>query len=350
MIKLLTIIGARPQFIKHFPFERACDRKVNLITVHTGQHYDEKMSAVFFDQLGMKKPDYQLSAGGGHHGAQTGKMMNDIELIALEEKPDFMVVYGDTNSTLAGALVASKMHIPVVHIEAGLRSYNRAMPEEINRVLTDHLSAMLLCPGQTAVENLAKEGITKGVHIIGDLMKDLAAYVINSQQLISPDIKNDFYYVTLHRPYNVDEKDRLIQILDALNKLDKPCVFAIHPRTRNMMTTYGIAQESYQNIDFIDPQPYFENLGYIHASSGLITDSGGMQKEAYWLEKPCITVRSETEWVETLDGDANRLVFHHLGELNEGFNKRSPVFDKNLYGDSKAAEKIVDLILSSFYN
>ena len=187
-IKLLTIIGARPQFIKHFPLEKACEGKVNMVTVHTGQHYDEKMSAVFFDQLGMKKPDYQLSVGGGNHGAQTGKMMQEIEVIAIEEKPDYMVVYGDTNSTLAGALVAAKLHIPVVHIEAGLRSYNRQMPEEVNRVLTDHVSALLLCPGQTAVDNLQKEGITDGVYIIGDLMKDLVEYVTDNHKMIKHDI------------------------------------------------------------------------------------------------------------------------------------------------------------------
>ena len=347
MLKLLTIIGARPQFIKHFPLEKACEGKVNMITIHTGQHYDEKMSAVFFDQLGMKKPDYQLTTGGGNHGAQTGKMMEAIEAIALEEKPDYVVVYGDTNSTLAGALVAAKLHIPVVHIEAGLRSYNRQMPEEINRVLTDHISALLLCPGETAVHNLQKEGITEGVHIIGDLMKDLVQYVLTNHQMILPNVSHPYYYVTLHRPYNVDQQQRLTEVLNTLNQLDRPCIFAIHPRTRKMMVSFGMHPEHYQNITFIDPQPYFENLGYIHASAGLITDSGGMQKEAYWLEKPCVTVRSETEWVETLAEGANVLVFEDLGLVQSGIAQKNPVFDGHLYGDGKAAEKIVDLIVST---
>jgi UDP-GlcNAc3NAcA epimerase len=345
--KILTIIGARPQFIKHYPFELACRGQVNLVTVHTGQHYDEKMSAIFFDQLGMTKPDYQLATGGGNHGAQTGKMMQEIEVIVINEKPDYVVVYGDTNSTLAGALVASKLHIPIVHIEAGLRSYNRQMPEEINRVLTDHISSLLFCPSEVAVQNLKKEGITEGVFAIGDLMKDLIYLSREKNQFILPEIKKPFYYVTLHRPYNVDEKTRLLHILTTLNELDKLCVFAIHPRTRIAMTQFGMEPEKFKNIIFIDPQPYFENLGYIHASGGLITDSGGMQKEAYWLEKKCVTVRSETEWIETLVNNANTLVFENLDQISLISQTDNTTYDSALYGDSKAAQKIVDLIIHS---
>jgi UDP-GlcNAc3NAcA epimerase len=344
-LKILTIIGARPQFIKHYPFELACRGQVNLVTVHTGQHYDEKMSAVFFDQLGMSKPDYHLATGGGNHGAQTGKMMQEIEVIVMNEKPDYVVVYGDTNSTLAGALVASKLHIPIIHIEAGLRSYNRTMPEEVNRVLTDHTATLLLCPSEVAAINLKKEGITQGVHIIGDLMKDLVIMIKEQDKLILPSIDYDYFYVTLHRPYNVDEKRRLEIVLDMLSDLEHKCIFAIHPRTRITMANFGLKQDSYPNILFIDPQPYFENLGYIAASAGLITDSGGMQKEAYWLQKQCITIRSETEWIETLEGGANHLVFDDLSQIKKMLASNTISYDNNLYGDGMAGQKIVELIL-----
>lgn len=344
MKKAIAIIGARPQFIKHFPFEKACENHIELITIHTGQHYDEKMSAVFFDQLGMKKPQYILSAGGGNHGAQTGRMMQVIEEIVVKEKPDVVIVYGDTNSTLAGALVASKLHIPIAHIEAGLRSYNRQMPEEINRVLTDHISQWMFCPSEVSVQNLKREGLSNGVYVIGDLMKDLIDFTIFENHMILPDVKEAYYYVTLHRPYNTDEKDRLSYVLDTLNTLGKKVIFAIHPRTRIAMSKFGMDESNYKNISFIDPQPYFENLGYIHSSSGLITDSGGMQKEAYWLKKKCATIRSETEWVETLEGGANTLLFEDLSTVSFVMNDTDIVFQSDLYGDGQACKKIVEIL------
>lgn len=347
-MKIAAIIGARPQFIKHYPFELACRGKLHLRTIHTGQHFDENMSNVFFDQLGMSKPDYLLQLGGGGHGAQTGKMMEEIEKIFFKELPDAVVVYGDTNSTLAGALVASKMGIKIAHIEAGLRSYNRAMPEEINRVLTDHISEWLFTPSDVSKTNLANEGITKNVFIIGDIMKDLIKYTANNNLIKKPSLDFPYYYITLHRPYNVDEKERLIQVLHTLNALDKKAIFAIHPRTRNAFKQYGLSENDFNNIKFIDPQPYFENIGYIAHSDALITDSGGMQKEAYWLNKKCITVRSETEWIETLEGNANVLVFNDLDKIKSYLNTSEAIFDTSLYGDGQSCGLIVDILQKSY--
>ncbi len=343
-MKAVAIIGARPQFIKHYPFELACKDNIDLITIHTGQHFDENMSNVFFDQLGMSKPDHLLHLGGGGHGTQTGKMMEEIEKILQVEKPDAVVVYGDTNSTLAGALVASKMGIKVAHIEAGLRSYNRAMPEEINRVLTDHISTWLFTPSTVSKLNLANEGITSNVHVIGDIMKDLIIYTSNKDLIIKPFIKEPYYYVTLHRPYNVDEKERLTYVLETLNQLDKKAVFAIHPRTKNAFKNFGLNEKQFSNIIFIDPQPYFENIGYIAQSAALITDSGGMQKEAYWLKKKCVTVRSETEWTETLAGNANTLIFEDLSSINKILEDHEYSFDESLYGSGNSCTQIVDCL------
>ena len=336
--KIAAIIGARPQFIKHYPFELEAVKKFELITIHTGQHYDQNMSQVFFDQLGMKKPDYLLSLGGGNHGEQTGKMLIEIEKIVEAEKPDALVVYGDTNSTLAGALVASKLHIKLIHIEAGLRSYNKDMPEEVNRVLTDHISDLLLVPSQVSVDNLQKEGIRNGVVIVGDIMKDLIR-ISKEKNILKKTTSSDYFYVTLHRPYNVDEKDRLAYVLEAMANVKKELIFAIHPRTRKRISDYGL--QVAPHIELIDPQPYFENLNLLWNSSGLITDSGGMQKEAYWLEKPCLTIRKETEWVETLEGGANELVFEDLSDLNTILGNDDVNYNSDLYGDGLTSVKIV---------
>jgi UDP-GlcNAc3NAcA epimerase len=344
-LKAIAIIGARPQFIKHYPFELACKGKFELKTIHTGQHFDENMSNVFFNQLGMSKPNYLLQLGGGGHGLQTGKMMEEIEKIFLVEKPDVAIVYGDTNSTLAGALVAAKMGVRIAHIEAGLRSYNRAMPEEINRVLTDHISQWLFTPSAISKENLAKEGIVNNVFVIGDIMKDLIIHTIENNLLMKPVVEHKYFYATLHRPYNVDEKQRLQYILNTLNDLENKVIFSIHPRTRKALEHFDLTEIEYKNIIFIDPQPYFENIGYIAESEALITDSGGMQKEAYWLSKKCITVRSETEWVETLDGGCNTLLFEDLRGLKQIMKDNIPIFEPTLYGNGQSCEKIVEIIL-----
>ncbi len=342
MAKVLAVIGARPQFIKHYPFEVAAKGRFDLVTVHTGQHYDQNMSQIFFDQLGMSKPDYQLQAGGGSHGAQTGRMMIELEEIILKEQPDAVVVYGDTNSTLAGALVASKLHIPIVHIEAGLRSFNRNMPEEINRILTDHISALLFVPSQQSVSFLAQEGIIQNVHIVGDIMKDMVMMTVNNGWLLARPLEDEYYFATIHRPYNTDEKERLLQVLSAFQEQACKVVFAIHPRTRKAMETFDIAMSDYTNVLFVEPQPYFENLTWLYYSQALITDSGGMQKEAYWLQKKCVTVRSETEWVETLENGNNVLVFNDLTQISDAISAPMQAFSTSLYGDGNAARQMVE--------
>lgn len=341
-MKIIAIVGARPQFIKHFPFERACKGNLELITIHTGQHYDKNMSNVFFDQLGMSKPDYMLNIGSSNHGLQTATMMIEIEKIIEFEEPDGMIVYGDTNSTLAGALVASKLHVPIFHIEAGLRSFNREMPEEINRILTDHISELLFVPSEVAKNNLLKEGLSNGVHIVGDIMKDLILHCMQNKLVKAPKLDKDYFYATLHRPYNTDEKQRLHYVLKNLNKLQYKVIFSIHPRTRYAMKKFGMEEIKYHNIVFIDPQSYFDNLSYLAHSKGLITDSGGMQKEAYWLKKKCVTVRPETEWVETLVSNWNTLVFEELEKINDYFNMVEEDWDKNLYGKGDTSLKIIE--------
>jgi UDP-GlcNAc3NAcA epimerase len=343
-LKIIAIIGARPQFIKHFSFEKACEGELELITIHTGQHYDANMSEVFFDQLKMNKPNYMLNVGSGNHGVQTAKMMIDIEKIVEDEKPEGMVVYGDTNSTLAGALIAAKLHIPIFHIEAGLRSYNKEMPEEINRVLTDHISTCLFAPSQIAIQNLKKEGIVNGVYNVGDLMKDLVYYVKNNDLIRANKIKGSYYYVTIHRPYNTDNKERLSYVLNSLNSLDLSVIMAIHPRTSNLMKTFNLKKEGYSNINFIEPQSYFDNLTYLNHCKGLITDSGGMQKEAYWLKKKCVTIRKETEWIETLEKGNNTLLFEDLSTIQDVLNNESNFWDENLYGKGHCSDKIVNHI------
>lgn len=341
MKKIIAIIGARPQFIKHYPFERAAKEKIHLKTIHTGQHYDQNMSNVFFDELGMQKPDFMLEIGSGSHGLQTGKMMIEIEQIVLNETPDAIVVYGDTNSTLAGALVASKLHIPLVHIEAGLRSFNKKMPEEVNRVLTDHISDLMLVPSDIATNNLEKEGITNQVHIVGDVMKDLALAAIQKDWIKKEIDHRDYNYITLHRPYNVDQPERLLYILNTLNALTQKCVFAIHPRTRNAMKKNDIFESQFKNITFINPQSYFNNLSFLFHANALITDSGGMQKEAYWLQKKCVTIRTETEWIETLTDHWNTLLFENLSLIQETLNQVPQNWNANLYGSGNAGDQMI---------
>ena len=346
MKKILAVIGARPQFIKHAPFEIAAKGKIELITIHTGQHFDANMSQVFFEQLGMDAPKYQLNTGGGAHGEQTGKMLQEIEPIVIKEKPDYMLVYGDTNSTIAGALVASKLHIPVIHVEAGLRSFNKKMPEEINRILTDHISDLLFTSTDGAVTNLRDEGIVKGVHKLGDIMADS---VMVAQKVI--DKKGSpkdypYYFVTVHRPYNTDDKGRLINLLHVLNTLNEKVIFPLHPRTRNLSKEYGLDLSNFHNIEFCDPLSYFDNIQYLKYAIHAITDSGGLQKEAYILKVPCITVRSETEWVETLENGWNILCFDDLNQIPNHLSRNIGNYVDNIYGNGKASQEIVELILS----
>ena len=342
MKKIIAIVGARPQFIKHSPICLAFKNFFDLKTIHTGQHYDERMSAVFFKEMNIPKPDYQLTIGSGSHGIQTAAMLIEIEPILEKEKPDWVLLYGDTNSTLSGALAAAKLHIPIAHIEAGLRSFNKKMPEEINRVVTDYCSTVLFCPSQTAVNNLEREGITKNVFITGDVMLDMV-------ELSKPHLKrllpHPYYFATLHRPYNTDDPARLSAILKTFNKLPHPVMLATHPRTKHFIEQYGMKTIDFQNIIFAEPQGYLESLSLQFYSEYVLTDSGGIQKEAYFLRKPCITIRSETEWVETLENNWNQLVWDDIDSILDKINIKLGKYIEQIYGKGDAAIEIRDILL-----
>ena len=349
MKKIIAIVGARPQFIKHFPIDKASKGKINLVTIHTGQHYDEEMSQIFFDELQMSRPDYALHVGSSNHGEQTGKMLTEIEKIFEKEKPDGIIVYGDTNSTLAGALAGAKLHLPIAHIEAGIRSYNKKLPEEVNRLLTDHLSSLFFIPTPNARLDLKKEGITENVFECGDIMKEVLDYVLDNNLLVNKEVvsRKEFYYATIHRPYNTDEKEVLKTLLTTFDNLDKKVVFAIHPRTESKMSAYNLETDSYENIAFIKPQSYINNLSYINSCNCVITDSGGIQKEAYWLKKKCITLRSETEWVETLENSWNILSSNEFGSIKNALEKAVGDY-KPLYSIERTSEKIIEKIIENF--
>ena len=346
--KIFIIIGARPQFIKHAPVEMALKEDFELISLHTGQHYDHNMSKVFFDQLGINSPDYRLAISGGNHGFQSGKMMMEIEPILEKEKPDAVLVYGDTNSTLAGALVGAKLNIPIIHIEAGLRSFNREMPEEINRILTDHVSTVLIAPTNEAIKNLNNEGISENIFRTGDVMCDMVKIAVRITKKESNQAKK-FYYATIHRPYNTEDDKRIKRLLNIFNDLDKPIKFPLHPRTRKKMEIIGLKNEDFPNIEFIPPVGYFVNISNLIKCEALITDSGGMQKEAYILKKRCVTIRPETEWIETLDGGWNQLIFNNLETLNDALHKPMGTYKEEVYGDGGAAQEINEILKSFFY-
>lgn len=315
----------------------------NAITIHTGQHYDSDMSDVFFNDLNIPRPDYLFNIGGSKpQGEQTAIMIKEIEAVCIKEKPDAILLYGDTNSTLAGALVAAKMQIQQIHVEAGLRSYNRQMPEEINRIIADEFADLLFCPTKDAIENLKKEGINhKGIFLSGDVMCDMLKIIL--PKVIEPETA-PFYFVTLHRPYNTDDKDRLYTILASLNALDKLVVFPAHPRTIARMTSFGITQDQFPNIKFIGPLGYLQSISYQKQSECVITDSGGMQKEAYMLKRKCITIRSETEWTETLVNGWNTLLFHDLEQLKKVIHNAPGAYVEGIYGNGNAAAEIVSII------
>lgn len=344
MKKIATVIGARPQFIKAAPLslEIANSGQIEEVCIHTGQHFDENMSGVFFRELGLPKPAYQLDIHGGPHGQMTGRMMEAIEAILLKDRPDAVLVYGDTNSTLAGGLAAAKLHIPVVHVEAGLRSFNRRMPEEINRVLVDHISAMLLCPTSAAVENLTNEGIAKGVHQVGDLMYDATLQLTpvaakHSRILDTLSLKPKGYGVaTLHRAENTDSPDALRKAITFLLRLaeEVPLVLPLHPRTRKALADADVEVAGSQ-LKLIDPVGYLDMHMLLSQASVVATDSGGVQKEAYFHRVPCITLRSETEWVETIDNGWNRL--WHVDEYR-------PRREIEEYGSGDTARRILELL------
>jgi UDP-GlcNAc3NAcA epimerase len=351
-MKILTVIGARPQFIKAAAVSSRLRAQPNTreILVHTGQHYDENMSDVFFAELGIPAPDHHLGVGSGSHGAMTGRMLEKIEAVTLAEKPDALLVYGDTNSTLAGALAAAKLHIPVAHVEAGLRSFNQKMPEEINRVLTDHVSKWLFCPTKAAVENLKREGIADGrVSLVGDVMYDVAIMARAragdvSRWGVRP---KSYILATIHRAENTDDPARLAAIFDGLRDVGKrvPIVLPLHPRTRGVLRRAGRAETD--GVKIIDPVGYLDMTALERDARLVVTDSGGVQKEAFFHRVPCVTLRDETEWVELVELGWNRVlpptsaaaVRNGIISALESHPGNDPPAD--LYGGGTAADQIV---------
>lgn len=368
-MKLLTIVGARPQFIKAASVSRAINQynqnllstTIQEILVHTGQHYDPNMSDVFFAEMQIPKPDYHLGIGGSSHGSMTGRMLEKIEEVIFQEKPDVVLVYGDTNSTLAGALAAVKLHIPVAHVEAGLRSFNMNMPEEVNRVLTDQISKWLFCPTETSVKNLQNERISEKTQSlitnVGDVMYDAVLFYRKIAKPTDPisslidQLSSKFYLATVHRAENTDDPVRFSNIMDALNTISEttPVVLPLHPRTRKLLGSDYRSQ-----VRLIDPVGYFDMITLLTHCQAVFTDSGGLQKEAFFFHKPCITLRDETEWVELVAGRFNTLaganrekiinseqIIRHLTLCKDHEHYH------NLYGNGKAAEKILKAMLEN---
>ncbi len=356
-IKIVTVVGARPQFIKAAAVSRVVRddyaRKIDEVIVHTGQHYDANMSRVFFEELDISEPRYNLDISGGQHGAMTGRMLEAVEKVLLAEKPDWVLIYGDTNSTLAGALAAAKLHIPVAHVEAGLRSFNMRMPEEINRILSDRISTLLFCPTETAVRNLQAEGVREGVHNVGDVMYDVALFYRDQARQRSNALSRlglesqGFALATCHRAENTDEPPRLDAILSALATISEtmPVVLPLHPRTRKLVADYGL-QSKLGGVQVVDPLSFLDMVALEQAARLILTDSGGVQKEAFFYGVPCITMRDETEWVETVKSGMNRLVGASQRAILEATEKvlRSEIVqsDSLPYGEGHAARKIVD--------
>ncbi|MEP1307756.1 MAG: UDP-N-acetylglucosamine 2-epimerase (non-hydrolyzing) [Balneola sp.] len=354
MNHVLTIVGARPQFVKAAVVSNALSKAgISEQIIHTGQHYDDAMSTVFWKELGIPAPSINLGVGSETHGKQTGIMLQKIEAFILnaDQKPSALLVYGDTNSTLAGAIVASKLHIPVVHVESGLRSFNKEMPEEINRIMTDHVSDLLFCSSNIGVKQLEKEGITKGVHNVGDVMYDavLTFSKIASEKISLSDItdlqSDDFALATIHRPSNTDKLNNLRSILSAFSQMNIPIIWPVHPRNKSRLKDQIIPD----NLKLIDPVSYFEMMVLLKNCSKVFTDSGGLQKEAYWMKKKCITLRNETEWVETLDSNWNSLVGPDTKKIIAAYGSEPTSKWQKLYGDGNASEKIA-LVIENFLN
>lgn len=350
-MKIITVIGARPQFIKAAVISRIVRQTpgVEEIILHTGQHYDHNINDIFFEELNIPAPKYNLNIGSDNHGAQTAKMLAGIESILLNEKPDWVLVYGDTNSTLAGALAAVKLHIPVAHVEAGLRSFNRKMPEEINRIMTDSVSDLLFAPTETAVTQLEKEDRKSVTFFTGDVMYDSVLYYKNmieaqDQSSLPFYCPKEYYLATIHRAENTDDPITLKKIFSTLNDFPFPVVLPIHPRTRHKLESYDIIPGG--NIIVTEPVGYLHLLELILRAKKVVTDSGGVQKEAWFLNTPCVTIREETEWIETLQGNCNIL----CGTSHEKILKALDIhpdsqYSKNAFGDGQAGQKIIDLMI-----
>lgn len=346
---ILTVVGARPQFIKAATVSRALRRRHREILIHTGQHYDNMMSEVFFEELALPNPDYYLGIGSGEHGQQTGRMLEGVEAAILKERPDVVLVYGDTNSTLAGALAAAKLNVPVAHVEAGCRSYDCTMPEEINRVVTDHVSSILFCPTKRSVANLAKESISQGVHFVGDVMYDLfleqqswpkSAQLLDQLKLTP----GNYLLVTLHRAANTDNPDRLGKLLEILDDLNEPVIFPVHPRTEKAVARLNRTPSP--SVRFIEPIGYSDMQALLRHARLVLTDSGGVQKESFFVGTPCLTLRKTTEWGETVEAGWNRLVDIDRKALRNAVAEWTVTGTppQGVFGTGHAAESIVEVL------
>jgi len=365
-MKILTIIGARPQFIKAASLSRYLKKMFNTdinikeIILHTGQHYDNNMSEEFFSELNIPNPDYNLQVGSDTPARQTAKMMMGIEEIALRQWPDFILIYGDTNSTIAGALVGAKLHIPIAHVEAGLRSYDREMPEEINRVVSDAISTILFCPTETAVNNLKREGITKGVYNVGDIMLETYLYYKDQAQKSSTILNKlnlkpkEFILCTIHRASNTDNTENLKNIFIGLTNSREGIILPLHPRTKKKINQNEFLKKYIgPNIKIIVPVGYFDMICLEVNAKKIVTDSGGIQKEAYFNKVPCITLRENTEWVETIEQGVNQLVGVDPEKIEESiinFHPREQNYSQQLYGDGKTSEKIIEILRQQLTN
>jgi len=351
-MKLITIVGARPQFIKAAAVSREIAKHSDIqeLIVHTGQHFDANMSDIFFEEMSIPKPDYNLDINGLGHGAMTGQMLEKIEEVLLIEQPDWVLVYGDTNSTIAGALAAKKLHIKVAHVEAGLRSFNMAMPEEVNRILTDRISNILFCPTDAAIENLEKEGynnIDIRIEKSGDVMQDAAMFYTNIAKVPNVYLNDEFVLATIHRAENTDDFNRLRAIFESFEEIAKdiPVILPLHPRTANIIKREGLSAE---NVKIIEPVGYLEMVYLLEHCKLVMTDSGGLQKEAFFFKKPCITLRDETEWVELVSNGFNSIVGADKAKIVSAFQnqKYNLNFDVDLYGNGIASSNIVNSLLN----
>lgn len=351
-MKVVTIVGARPNFIKMAPVSKAFYKYCDEVIVHTGQHYDYEMDRIFFEELSIPEPDYHLGVGSGTHGSQTGEMLRRIEEVLIKEGPDVALVIGDTNTTLAGALAAAKIHMPIAHLEAGLRSYDKSMPEEINRVLTDHCSDILFCPTRSSMENLGREGISRDVYMTGDVMVDamVAHYDIAvKKSRVITDLgirRGDYYLATVHRAENTDSQSNLKNIVDALCELDN-VILPCHPRTEKRLKDFGLWGRLSERVKVIRPVGYYDILVLEKNAKKILTDSGGVQKEAYILKVPCVTMRKNTEWTETVEDGWNVLVGNDKDKIIRAAREPWPTgVQGDVFGDGRASERVREILVS----